>query len=53
MLQVTDAESPKNTDVIFKKKKCKEFLKAILSLQKYLKHKFQRSEGKVNYLGKE
>lgn len=44
MLQVTDAESPKNTNVIFKEKKCKEFLKAILSLRKNLKYKFQRGK---------
>ena len=32
MLQVTDAESAKNTNVIFKENKCKVFLKAILVL---------------------
>ena len=37
MLQVTDAESAKNTNVIFKENKCKVFLKAILVL--WLKHK--------------
>lgn len=43
MLQVTDAESAKNTNVIFKENKCKMFLKAILVL--CLKHKVVGQSG--------
>lgn len=52
MLQITDAESAKNTNSIFKKNKYKVCLKAILILWKYSKYSERQggAEGKVSYL---